>query len=161
MSVGERTREHVEQCLSGLQESFGSFSVNQTTVSVSGATYDRVRDRAGDDRIEALAAVRDGDGRRLYVSESDEAHLPGTVAPERDVVPRLRQVVAEATGVEVTVEGVSRARIAGICDEDDRDRETLYWLVVVFDCRPTAGAPAEGAEWRARSEPERVGLALR
>lgn len=146
--------------LAGLEESYGSFPVNQSTVSLPEERYASVRDRQPDGCVDAYAEIRNAESEVLRVADDGEWVLPGTCLPlDCALGQRVHEAVARQAGIEWTVGGLSRATIAGIRDADHADRETIYRVEVVFTGRHTAGRPGEGAEWAA--EPMAAGTTVR
>jgi hypothetical protein len=147
MSEPDRLRERVGEVLASLEESYGSFPVNQSTVSVPAKRYTTVRERAPEGCVDAYAEVRNADSEILHVSENGEWVLPGTSLPiDCALGRRVREAVAREAGIEWTIDGLARATITGI-RADDADRETIYRMVLVFTGRHTGGRVGNGVEW--------------
>lgn len=148
------TRDVVEDHLSGLEQLYGAFPVNQTTVTLPHEQFERVDEDRDAQLVDAYVEVHDEDERVLHVETSGTMELPGrTVDLDRSIEQQLRETVREDTGVEFTVEGIESVTIAGVRDEDDPDAETLYHLVVVFEGQYESGDVDAGARWeRERNE---------
>ncbi len=159
MGIPERSRERVEDHIAGLEEAYGSFPVNQTTVTLPGERYGTVceRERETGGFVDAYIQVRDSERNVLHVADDGETDLPGVrVAMSTRTEPAVRQAVRERTGVRCTVDDVARTTIAGVRNADDHDRGTVYHLVVVFSGQHVEGAPAEDAVWRPSANAVRV-----
>jgi ADP-ribose pyrophosphatase YjhB (NUDIX family) len=140
------SRERIEQYLSELEVAYGSFSVNQTTISIPGGRYENVRERGPE--VDAYVRVRNDSSEVLHVGENGDATLPGVrVAFDGDVELQVRRTVTETTGIECEIDGLERVTIAGVRDVDDPQRETLYHVIVVFTASTTGGVLDEHAEW--------------
>ena len=148
MGVAERSREHVETKMEELEAAYGSFAVNQTTITVPGEQYTSMRERGNPEPVAAYIAVRNEDEDVLHVDGEDDPELPGVqVALDESLEPAVRDVVDERAGVDCVVDGVEQVTIAGLRNAADSDDETLYNLVVVFSGQHRSGVPAEQAEW--------------
>lgn len=149
MGAVERSSSVVESQLSVLEESYGSFPVNQRTVSVPTAQYERKRRRA-DEEIELYAKVTNDESEVLHVRVDGDRVLPSTTAPVDGRPERaIRSTVAERTGIECRVEGVHGATILGLQDADDPERESVYRLGVIYEADRTGGSLAPDADWQA------------
>jgi len=151
MGIPERSRERVEEYIAGLEATHGSFPLNQTTVSLPGERYSKVREceRETGGFVDAYIQVRDSERNVLHVAGNGEADLPGVRVPmAASTESRVCAAVRERTGVECAIEGVERATIAGVRNGDHPGCGTLYHVVVVFSARQVAGAPAEDAVWQ-------------
>jgi hypothetical protein len=144
VASGGAVGEHLER----LEERFGSFPVDQTTIAVGASTYDRERERTDAGVVDAIVRVWNDDGDVLHVQRDDEWRLPrqrGTSVAE--LTEAVEREVWSDLAVDCAVEGVSRVTIAGVRNRDDADAETLYRLLVVVDASHATGTPSEG-EWR-------------
>jgi hypothetical protein len=151
MGIPERSRERVEAYIAGLEETYGTFPVNQTTVSLPGERYDAVRERERETGgfVDAYVQVQNGDRNVLHVARNGHADLPGVrVAMDTRTEQQVRAAVRKRTGIECTIDGVERATIAGVRHAGDTDRGTLYHVVVVFSGRQVSGTPVEDAVWQ-------------
>ena len=70
MSVGEVSRERVEQRLVSLDEAFESFPVNQTTLTVAPETYRQVREQAQQGLVDAYVQLSN-DAGQVLLGEGD------------------------------------------------------------------------------------------
>ncbi|PSP51619.1 hypothetical protein BRC67_07185 [Halobacteriales archaeon QH_3_68_24] len=94
MAVVEVSREVIEERLGALEEAYPSFTVNQTTLSVSPEAYDRAREQCRD-------GVAD-----VYVQVHNEADDVLLVEGHREwTVPNVRGRLRRRTG-----RGVARQR---------------------------------------------------
>lgn len=148
MGVAERSREHVETKLEELEETYGSFAVKQTTITLPGEQYASMRERGNPDPIAAYIAVRNEEGDILHVDGEDEPELPGVqVGLGASLEPAVREQARAEAGVDCVVDGVEQVTIAGLRHGDDPNAGTLYNLVVVFSGEHRAGAPTQEATW--------------
>ena len=148
MGVAERSREHVETKLEELEETYGSFAINQTTITVPGEQYTSMRERGNPKPIAVYAAVENEDGEILHVDGDDDSELPGRqVDLEESLESTVREEVRDSTAVDCTVDGVEHVTIAGLRNAEDPNDETLYNLVVVFSATHDSGSPADRATW--------------
>ena len=150
MGVAARTHEAVEERLDGLQETYGSVTVNQTTVSLPAERFESVADRYAGGFVDAYVAVENGDDEVLHVLADDGLELPGTAPSEDERLERgARRAVEEATGVRCRIDGLRQVTIAGIRNADSG--KTVYRLVVVFSAKYLDGPVGERAEWADRA----------
>lgn len=148
MSVAEVSRERVEQRLARLDDAFDSFTVNQTTLSVSEAAYERARNRCQTSLIDAYVQVYDDDGDVLLVADDDGAVVPhAQLRRETELRDGAREVVRDLTGVDCEVTGLRRVTILGVCDEDAPECSPVYRLVTVLTAERTGGSPDPDAGW--------------
>ena len=147
MGIPERSRERVEEYLAGLEETHGSFPVNQTTVSLPAERFRSVNERDSEGWIEAYIEVRNETSEVLHVTNGGDRTLPGVrVSATRNLESRIRQTVERLAGIQCSVDGLERATIAGIRNADDPEHATVYHMVVVFAGRHVGGALGENAE---------------
>ncbi|MHB9288337.1 hypothetical protein ACKVMT_15010 [Halobacteriales archaeon Cl-PHB] len=150
MGIAERSRTRVEDLLTELERSYDAFPVNQTTLALPAARYDAARDRYAEGFVDTYVEVANDEGEILHVVEDDGLSLPGAVAdPEQALERDVKREVAERTGVECTIDGVSSVTIAGLSNADSATADTLYHLLVVFDANHEEGDPEGDAEWQA------------
>jgi ADP-ribose pyrophosphatase YjhB (NUDIX family) len=148
MRVVEHSGASIEQTLSELDDAYGRFPINQTTVTVSPGRYDRARTADGQDWIDLYAIVRNGDGEVLHVDGENGCVLPGTAVDEGESLePRLRSTVREQTGIDCRIARIAEARIVGIRDSARDDSDTVYRLAIVFNSESRAGSPTDDACW--------------
>lgn len=142
------TKSVIEGFLSGLQELYDSFPVNQTTVSLPGERFQHVLNRQKSEIVDAYAEVYNDDRQVLHVETDGEVSLPGDSLDVDDPLePEVQAAVERTTGVECVVEGVESATIVGLRNEDEPTSEAVYRIVVVFEARHREGSPEPGAYW--------------
>ncbi|WP_436900921.1 hypothetical protein [Halovenus halobia] len=149
MGVVEQTSGAVESQLSALEESYGSFSVSQRTVTVPTAQYENRRGEDGCQQIDLYAKVHNEQSEVLHVEREGPTVLPSaetTIDAELERV--ARQTVETEAGVTCQIDGVDAVTILGLQDATDTDRETVYTLAVVFEAQYTDGAPDDPAVWK-------------
>lgn len=154
MPAAELSRNRVEERLGALEEAYASFTVDQTTLSVSPAAYERARERCDRELEEVYVRVYNEDDDVLLVQGNGEWVVP-RATPDADV-PLERgacDALAEQTGVECRITGLERVTILGLRHEEDPDRAAVYRLVPVFVAERTAGSPDANASWTAE-EPD-------
>lgn len=148
MGAVEQSSANVESQLAALDEQYGSFSVNQTTVAVSSDRYERERAAVGKGSLDVYTKVHH-DGSILHIDDDAGTDLPSTTATSVSQVETTAiETVAELTGIECSVDGVDQATILGFRDADDDDRGTIYKLAVVIEATYEAGPVSGDAEWR-------------
>lgn len=140
--------DSVGEDIERLEDRFGSFPVNQTTLDVSEACYESARERAGAEELDVYVRVRNDDGEVLHVGGDEGGSVPQCVSgPNEPLSAAVTRTVRTETGVECAVDDVARVTITGVRDEDDPDAEAIYRLVALVDARHERGR-ARGAEWR-------------
>jgi len=148
MGVPERSRERVEAKLDEFEDLYGSFVVNQTTITLPDDQYTKLRERGNPNPVAAYVAVYNDDDEILHVDVDGDHELPGIAAQlGGSLEPALKTEVADTAAVDCVVDSLDQVTIAGLRNADDPNAETLYNLVVVFHATHEAGVPAEGAEW--------------
>lgn len=148
MGVVEHSSGAVESQLSVLENSYGSFSIHQRTVSVPSAQYEEVRSLSGSN-VEVHAKVTNSSSEALHVSENGGAVLPSTVTTVEDSLETVVcSVVVERTGITCEVTELLGVTILGVNDRTDPERETLYRLAILFDARQVDGSTTENAVWK-------------
>lgn len=158
MDAAGRSEQWVEDQLGRLTDEYDSSSVHQTSWAVPAERYERIAGVAADERAAAGVRVTNEDSEVLLVQDRrDEWAAPrGRVEPDESLETGAIRNVREATGVECAIEDVERISIVGVGDETDRDRSSIYCLVVLFagSCGPDERVdPAETpVRWR-RSRP--------
>lgn len=146
----------IEESLSGLERRYGSFPVNQTTVSLPHERFERAAETHDPFVVDAYAEVRNGNRDVLHVEDDGAMELPGCAVDVREhIETQVCDAVEQATGAECVVEGIESATIAGLRDEDIPEADTLYHLVVVFEAEYQDGTLAKDADWQ--QERERLG----
>jgi len=149
MGVVERSSANVESCIAMLEKSYSSFSVNQTSLSVSPDQYKQARAEARKDRVDVYAKVHNENGEVLHVRQQGTVTLPSTTtAVGRSLELEACDVVQDVTGVECSITGVDRATILGISNAEDPECGTIYRLAVLFDATYDAGSTTERAVWQ-------------
>jgi hypothetical protein len=149
MGVVEQSSATVESCLSMLEEHYGSFSINQTTLSVPEDEYEQARAEARDEQIDIYAKVRNDDAEVLHVQDQNAVTLPstttsGTSSLEQDA----KTTVQQRTGIECSISAIEQATILGIANDDDADSDTIYRLAVLFEACHDDGAVNENGVWQ-------------
>ena len=158
MDVAGRSEQWVGDQLGRLTDEYGSESVHQASWAVPAERYDRIADVAVDERAAAGVRVTNDNGEVLLVRDRrNEWGAPrGRVDPDESLEEGAIRNVREATGVDCTIDGVERISMVGVGDETDRDRSSIYCLVVLFvgSCGADERVdPADGpVRWR-RSSP--------
>lgn len=146
-------KDRVEGRLAALEDRYGSFPVNQTTFTMSGPRYERVRELHGEFLVSAYVEVRNEDDEVLHIEDGGTLELPGVETDGgQQLEPEIRETVREDAGVECAIEEVEEANIAGIRNGDNPDAETFYNLIVVFSGSRSAGSVTERAEWQSTTE---------
>jgi hypothetical protein len=149
----EQSSATVESCLSMLEERYGSFSINQTTLSVPQEEYEQAITEALEDRIDIYAKVENDDAEVLHVQDQRTPTLPSTTTSSDGSLEReVRTAVQQRTGVECSVTAVEQATILGITN-DDEDSDTIYRLAVLFEASHHAGAVNENGVWQQSANP--------
>jgi len=149
MGVVEQTRGAVESQLSALEESYGSFSVNQRTVTVPTAEYEQKRDRSGREDVDVYAKVHNEESEVLYVDTDDGRVLPSTeTGIDEQLEGAARATVDEMAGIACEIRGIEAVTILGLHDGDDSARETIYTLAVLFEGEYIKGELGSKAHWQ-------------
>ncbi len=157
MGIPERSRERVEEYIAGLEATYGTVPVSQTTVSLPDERYASVREcqRETGGFVDAYLQVHNAEWEVLHVGRN--ADLPGVrVAFDASPEPRVREAVREQAGVACTVEAIERATIAGTRNADDLECGTLYHVILVFSGTHVAGEPDENVVWRSSANAAQV-----
>lgn len=153
MGVVEQSHEMVELYISALEQSYGTFAINQTTLTVPPSEYDRERERASAGCVEIYIKVTNDEADVLHIEDGDERVVPSTRTEGVPLETVATDIVEDETGVACQIEEIEQATILGIRDSES-DRETVYRLAIVFSARPTSqagtGPPstAEKAVWQ-------------
>lgn len=151
MGVVEQSQKAVEANLSELDDAFGSFPVNQTTVAVPVDEYRRERERADRGCVDLYARVENDAAEVLHVENDDELMLPWTRTTEETIERAAADAVAEKTGVSCRLDEVQHATILGVHPSDAED-DAVYRLAVVFEGVPVSGSTNTDAVWHATTE---------
>ena len=130
-----------------LEERFGTFPVNQTTLSVSESDYEAARERAATGKIDVYVRVHNEAGDVLHLRNDGEYAVPQCVNhPDEPLGITVARTVRGAASVECNVDDVARVTIAGINDEADPEASTVYRLIVLLDAKYECGR-VENAVW--------------
>ena len=149
------SRPHIEELLTELEAQYGSFPVNQTTVSLPATQFDRVRANRTPHCIDAYVEVRNDDSEVLHVQDDGAMHLPGdAISTDEAIEKQVTDTVASMTGIDCTVTAIGSATIAGLRNEDDPTLDTQYHLIVVFNALYRGGTVEADADWK--QEPARL-----
>lgn len=151
MGVVEQSQETVEAYLSVLEESYNSFPINQTTVSVPTEEYQSERERADAGCVDLYAKVENAESEVLHLREEDELVLPSARTSEADFEYTVIDSVRESTGVSCRVKGIEQATILGIHDAES-DEGAVYRLALVFEGVPESDSPNTDAVWHSTVE---------
>ncbi|WP_226021702.1 hypothetical protein [Halomicrobium salinisoli] len=144
-------REMVGESIRELEDRFGSFPVNQTTLRLSPEAYADALERAEAGVADLYVRVENAEGKVLHVPDGKRPRVPRCVGTLRDrPVERARRAVREATGVACTVDDVARVTIAGVRNGSDADAPPAYRLLVLFEGSPVDGTSENGV-WRSES----------
>jgi len=148
MGVVERSSANVESCISELEDSYGPFPINQTTLAVPDNEYQQARDDAQEDTVDLYAKVHNDEAEVLHVQEQGTVALPSTTASANAVLgAEAERTVQQLTGVDCSITGVEQATILGITN-DEAECETVYRLAVLFEAHHDDGAVNEEAVWQ-------------
>jgi ADP-ribose pyrophosphatase YjhB (NUDIX family) len=150
MSVANLSGDRVADRLGVLEEAYAPFPVNQTTLAVSPAAYERVRERCSKGLADVYVKVYDEADNVLLTERDDDWAVPH-VEPsvEEHLETGTRRRLVEQTGVETALTDVERATILGIRQEGDPDRNPVYRLIAVFTAEYIRGRPVDGVAWQA------------
>lgn len=148
MGLVEQSDSAIESQLSVLEESYGSFAVNQRTVAVPSEQYERVRERPARE-VELRARIENDSAELLHVDQKEGEVLPSTVTTVDDHLEgELRAEVETTTGISCRLEELSAVTILGFRDADVEERDTIYRLILVYDGVSAGGSIEQPAEWR-------------
>jgi ADP-ribose pyrophosphatase YjhB (NUDIX family) len=147
MGAVEQSSGVVESYLSTLEESYGSFSINQRTVSVSADRY--AEEHAREATVELRVKVENEDAEVLHVEADGTPTLPSTtVQMDESLEPTVRSTVAEKAGIECQIQELEAVTILGLHNADDEESETLYRLEIIFEATHEGGTAGEEAVWK-------------
>ena len=135
-TVGDRVGEGIER----LEERFGSFPINQTTLSVSEADYETACARADAGKTDAYVRVHNDEGDVLRLCNDREYDVPRCVNdPAEPLAVSVARTVRKEANVECTIDDVARVTIAGVNNEADPDSPTAYRLITLLDAAYVQG----------------------
>lgn len=141
---GGRVSEHLES----LEDRYGRFPVDQTTIAVDPRVYDTARARTGQGILDAVVRVWNDPGEVFHVPEGEELVLPRRCGI---TVRSLRSVVTDAMaadhGLDCTVDSLARVTIVGLRNRADPATDPVYRLFAVVDANYHGGEPV-GGTWR-------------
>ncbi|MEF8937977.1 MAG: hypothetical protein V5A32_08495, partial [Halovenus sp.] len=113
MGAVEQSSGVVESYLSTLEESYGSFSINQRTVALSAEQYTEEDDREA--TVELQIQVENEDAEVLYVEECGTLRLRSTtVSMTESLEPTVKSTVAEKAGIECRIQELDTVTILGL-----------------------------------------------
>lgn len=141
---GGRVGEHLES----LEERFGPFSVDQTTIAATPTDYQRALERAEAGVLDAVVRVWNDEDLVLQVGGPEEWDLPRQHGVDvTDVEDAIEELLAREFDVACTIDGLEHVTITGIRNEDEEEADAVYRLFAVVDATHASGDPV-GAEWR-------------
>jgi hypothetical protein len=147
-----RSTDAIGDGIESLQQRYGSFPVNQTTLSLCPDAYRDTVDRAEEGIADVYVRVHNDDGEVLQVEADGRQRVPRCVGTsERPLRERARRAVEQTTGVTCTVDEIVRVTIAGVRNAQDADAETVYRLLVLFDATYEGGTVRNGS-WQADAD---------
>lgn len=147
----EYSREAVEAQLSALEERYQSFSINQTTLSVSPDRYERECQAWDEHSISVYARVFNDEGNILQLDEP--ASLPSTTTNDMtSVETAAKQAVLNAADMECSIETLHEATILGIHNAEKPESDTLYTLAVVFEASAEETPTSDNVTWADSSD---------
>ena len=146
MGEVEQSRAAVEAQLSALEEQYQSFSINQTTVSVSPDRYERECRTWDESEITVYTRVINDQGDVLQIEET--AELPSAQTTAIDTLERTAMnAVTAVADIDCTIETLDEATILGIHNVDEPTSNTLYSLAVVFEAVTAREESSEETTW--------------
>lgn len=147
MGVVKRSSAAVESYLSALDETYGSFSVNQTTLAVETSRYEHEREKAGAGRVDIYTKVHNDQSEVLHLQQEETLELPSATVSDKEFESAATSAVEDRTGIECEVTGIDQATILGVRDINDDSRETVYRLAIVFEATHNSGSVDNTAVW--------------
>jgi len=149
MGVVEQSSGAVESYLTTLEETYGSFAINQRTVAVPAEQYEREREKSGAGQIDVHAKVENDQSEVLYVEDNGTTALPSTTTTAHDSLkPAIQAEIFKIAGIECLLSDISAVTILGVRDADNEGRKTVYRLAVLFDGNHKSGSINDHAEWK-------------
>jgi hypothetical protein len=149
MEVG-CSQEHVSSALESLNNTYDSFPIHQTTVSVDQASYDHAVQCCKRGVVDASIRVRHDGGVLVLETDGVEQTPQGIIeSTEESIEAGACRLVRELTGVSCHIIDLISANIVGIHDASPADREPIYRLDVLFEAVYDTGELRECASWDA------------
>ncbi|NGM68642.1 NUDIX domain-containing protein [Natronolimnobius sp. AArcel1] len=144
MPIKDRSKREVDRRLSRLRDEYGTFPVDEKTVTNDPEFFEHGRDLVKDGWIgDAGAWVTDDSNRVLLIRHSGSTDQWGTPGgghePEETMEETALREVREETGIDCTITDVFWARRKTVVLETDPDQR-FYMLTVQFE------ADSEGGE---------------
>ncbi|WP_330632504.1 hypothetical protein [Halocatena halophila] len=148
MATG-RTHTQVSTVLDGLRETYDSFSINQSSVTVDHETFERVAERATTHVVDVDVKVQ-RESSVLVVESDGMVRAPhGTVTVEESGLESgAHRLVENQTGIDCHVVDVLSATILTITDKSRTGRDPVYRLSVLFEAIYEGGEPEGTARWQ-------------
>lgn len=151
MATG-RTQKQVTEVLDTLQDSYDSFSIHQSSVSVDRETYERVAQRSEHGAIEVDVKVHNEEGVLVCETDGAERTPHGLIeVGDAPIEVAARRLVRERTGVSCHVVDLVSANIVAVHETTVADRKPVYRLSVLFEAMYETGEPGECASWHTAS----------
>jgi hypothetical protein len=136
----------VSAAIARLESAFGSFPINQRTLTVPQDAYEAVR--TGDPgEIEVFVRVSHDDQGVLSLPGAGPALPHDVVEPGTPLQAAVTAQVRRAADIECTPTGVARATITGL-NTAAHDGPTVHRLVALVEADHDGGEP-EAARWTA------------
>lgn len=146
------SRDVIGEGIDSLQQRYGPFPVNQTTISLSPEGYRDAIDRARDGFADVYVRVENDDGEVLHVEGDGRSRVPRCVGgSEKALAERARDAVEDATGVRCAIDEIVRVTIAGVRNAEDTDAGTVYRLLVLVNAAYDGGQIEQGV-WESEQE---------
>ncbi|MDG5777996.1 NUDIX domain-containing protein [Haloarculaceae archaeon H-GB2-1] len=149
MDVASQSRERVADRIQHLEDTYGSFPINQSTLSVPESGYERAVERCENGIADVYVEARNGDDEVLLVRSDDAWEIPrGQATGDESLEAGAKRKLKQMSGVDCEIEGIHQVTILGVRNEDGAD-EPVYRLLVVFlaRCKTPDTANAEAIEW--------------
>lgn len=147
MGAVEQSSDQIESYLSSLEESYGSVSIDQRTMTVSPEQY--AHEHETDDVVEVHVKVTNEADEVLHIEADGTPTLPSTtVALDESLEPSVKETVAEEAGVDCRIEDLKRVTILGLHNEESGEAETLYRLAMLFEATDGASDGNEQVVWK-------------
>jgi ADP-ribose pyrophosphatase YjhB (NUDIX family) len=151
MAAVPPARRHLNELCSDLAAEYGEVDLLHERVTVPGAEYERLRERAaGDGHLGGAGAwVRDGD-RKLLVRYAEGWAEPGTPGrPGEDHEACARRAVADQTGLAPDIQRLSHVHVRHVTTAMRSDAVPQPFVVFEGTAAgdPEAGPTVEDAAW--------------